>query len=55
MTRFDQLGNRVGPEERARLLASIAERVGSGPPPVVELKQFARERDQLMGSLRAPR
>ena len=25
--RFDQLGNRVGPDERARLLASIAERV----------------------------
>jgi hypothetical protein len=47
MRRLDQLGNRVGPEERARLLASIAERVGSGPPTAAELEQFDREGEAL--------
>jgi hypothetical protein len=51
--RLDPLGNRVGPEERARLLASIAERVGSGPPTVAELEQFERESDALRAQLRA--
>jgi len=53
--RFDQLGNRVGPEDRARLLASIAERVGGGPPTAAELEQFARESEALRAQLRALR
>jgi hypothetical protein len=45
--RLDQLGNRVGPEDRDRLLASIAERVGSPPMTAAELEQFDRECEAL--------
>ena len=46
--RLDQFGNRVGPEDRDRLLASIAEKVGEGPPTPAELEQYAREYDALV-------
>jgi hypothetical protein len=54
MKRLDQLGNRVGPEERARLLASIAARVGV-PPSADELEQFEREADALRAQSRVRR
>jgi hypothetical protein len=54
-TRFDQLGNRVGPEDRERLLASIAKKVGGRPMTTAELEQFARESDDLLRQIREAR
>jgi hypothetical protein len=48
--RLDQLDNRISPEDRDRISASIAKRV-AGPPTVAELEQFERECEQLVQSL----
>jgi hypothetical protein len=49
--KLERLGNRVSPEERERILASIAAKVG-GRPTEAELEKFEREREQLLQSLR---
>jgi hypothetical protein len=46
-SKLDRLGNHVSPEERERILASIAAKVG-GRPTDAELEQFERECEQLM-------
>jgi hypothetical protein len=51
--RLDQLGSRVGLEDRARLLASIAKKVGGRPMTTAELEQFERGSDALL-ALRRP-
>jgi hypothetical protein len=48
--KLERLGNRVSPEERGRILASIAAKVG-GRPTEAELEQFERECEQLVQSL----
>jgi hypothetical protein len=48
------LGNRVGPEDRDRISASIVKRVGE-PTTTAELEQFERERVALLARLRARR
>jgi hypothetical protein len=52
-TQLERLGNRISPEDRDRILASIAERVGGGPPTAAELEQFERDSDALRARLRA--
>jgi hypothetical protein len=52
-TQLERLGNRISPEDRDRILASIAERVGGGPPTAAELEQFERDSDALRAQLRA--
>jgi hypothetical protein len=49
--KLERLGNRVSPEERERILASIAAKVG-GRPTDAELEKFERGREQLLQSLR---
>jgi hypothetical protein len=49
--KLKRLGNRIGPEDYERILASIAAKVG-GRPTEAELEQFERECEQLMQSLR---
>ena len=52
-TQLERLGNRISPEDRDRILASIAARVGGGPPTAAELEQFERDSDALRARLRA--
>jgi hypothetical protein len=50
ISKFKRLGNRVGPEDYERIIASIAAKVGGVPPTEAELEQFDRVVDaQLRG------
>jgi hypothetical protein len=51
-SKLKRLGNRIGPEDYERIIASIAAKVGGRPMTEAELEQFEREREQFMRSLR---
>jgi hypothetical protein len=48
-----RLGNRVGPEDYERIIASIAAKVGGVPPTEAELEQFGRNVDRALERLGA--
>jgi hypothetical protein len=50
ISRLKRLGNRVGPEDRKRIAAAIAAKVGE-PPTEAELQQLEREREQFLAWL----
>jgi hypothetical protein len=50
-SRLKRLGNRVGPEDYERIIASIAAKVGGVPPTEAELEQFGRVVDEQLRSL----
>jgi hypothetical protein len=47
--RLDQLSNRVSPEVRQRIAASIAEKVGGALMTADEMEAFDRERHERWG------
>jgi hypothetical protein len=49
--KLKRLGNRIGPEDYERVIASIAAKVGGRPLTEPELEQFEREREQFLRSL----
>ncbi len=51
--RLDQLGNRVTPRDRKRVVAAIAERLGEQPPTKAQLGRWHREREQFLAEFRA--
>jgi hypothetical protein len=59
-SKLKRLGNRIGPEDYERIMASIAVKVGGPPMTEAELEQFERECEQFFrpspaSHLRAPR
>jgi hypothetical protein len=53
LSTLKRLGNRVGPEDYERIIASIAAKVGGVPPTEAELEQFGRKVDRDLESLGA--
>jgi hypothetical protein len=50
--KLKRLGNRIGPEDYERIIASITAKVGGLAMTEAELEQFERECEQLLQSLR---
>jgi hypothetical protein len=51
--KLDRLGNRVSADERERIIASIAAKVGAAPPSEAEFEQYERENHQALERLSA--
>jgi hypothetical protein len=51
ISKLKRLGNRVGPEDYERIMASIAAKVGGVPPTEAEIEQFDRAVDEQLRSL----
>ena len=52
-TRLDRLGNQLSLQERERIGAAIANKVGGQLLTTAQLAQFERRRQQLLGNLRS--
>jgi len=55
ISRLKRLGNRVGPEDYERIVASVGAKVGGRPPSDAELEQLEREREQTLEALQPSR
>ena len=51
--RLARLSNRVPPQDRKRIVAAIAERLGEQPPTKAQLGRWHREREQFLAKFRA--